>query len=158
MALANVIDFSSASEDVTMQFADMQSRLNIRLEEERRILTMIENTDDIESLIRLEHRLGNVRMTIDGIRRQMTEVDHQASFSTITLNLFEISEDEEVIPYVETFGGRMARAFGSSLDVSLMLVEIMAVVFASIVLPLAIVALPIWGGFMVVRKVRNRNV
>jgi len=158
MSLADVIDFNSSSEDVTMHFADMESRLSIRLEEERRILAMIENAEDIEDLIRLERRLGDLRIRIESYRRQMTQIDHQASFSTITLTVMEVSEEEEVIAYAETFGDRMANAFGASVDVGLWMIETIAMGFAFVAVPLSVVAvlsLPVLGGIVMIRRMRG---
>jgi len=151
-ALGYLVEFSTSSEDVTMQFADMESRLQIRLEEERRIMTMIENTEDLGELIRLEARLAELLIAIDAHRRSMTELDMLASFSTILLSVSEVEEEGIVPVYVDGFGGRIAEAFTGSIEFSVLLLEGFAILLASIILPLAIMGLIVFGIFLLVRK------
>jgi len=143
-ALGLVVSFSTTSEDVTMQFQDLESRLRIREEEERRILTMIENTTDLDELIRLETRLANLRIVMERYQRHKTEIDHLASFSTIHLSLREVeSEDATAILQVDSFTNRMTTAFSDSIEFSLALIEGFVVLIAAVILPIAIIAAPI---------------
>jgi len=155
-ALGYLIDFSTFSEDVTMQFADMESRLQIRLEEERRILEMIDSTDDLTDLIRLEARLADLLIAIDLHRRNMTELDMLASFSTINLFVSEVEEEGIVPVYLDGFGGRIAEAFAGSVEVSVLLLEGFAILLASVILPLAIMGLIVFGIFLLVRRAVRR--
>ena len=156
-ALGYLRDFSTFSEDVTMQFADMESRLQIRLEEERRIMAMIENTEDLSELIRLEARLSDLLIAIDAHKRSMTELDMLASFSTIHLSISE-AEEEGIVPvYLDGFGGRIAEAFAGSVEFTVLLLEGFAILLASVILPLAIMGLIIFGIFLLVKRaVRSR--
>ena len=158
MALGHVVSFSTSSEDVTMQFQDMEGRLSIREEEERRILAMIENTDDLADLITLEVRLANLRITMEGYRRSMSEIDHLASFSTISLFLREVTGEDGIMPTWDGFSGRMASAFGSSVSFSLSLIEGFAVLIATIILPLAVLAAPVLIVVLVVKRITKRRV
>ena len=153
MALAAVINFSTSSEDVTMHFQDLDSRLRIREEEERRILSMIENATELEDLIRLESRLSNVRLTLERYRRRMAEIDHLASFATIHLSLTEVeSEDAVAALTADTFFTRISDAFGGSLEISLIILEGLVMFIAVIILPLTILAVPVLLGFFVIRR------
>ena len=155
MAFGEVVNFSTTSEDVTLQFQDLTSRLRIREEEERRLLTMIENTNDLNELIRLETRLANLRIVMERYSRRMTELDHLAGFSTIHLSLTETSEKSAIIPYDYNFFIRMTTAFGSSVDFSFALLEGMAILVAMLALPLAILAVPVLAGLIIVRRMRR---
>jgi len=152
MALASVINFSTSSEDVTMQFQDIESRLNIRREEERRILVMLENTTALDELIRLEGRLSNVRLAMERYRRRMSEIDHLASFSTIHLSLMEVESEGETIIAEDSFFTRMGAAFGGSVEFTLTLLEGAAMLVAVLVLPLGLLALPVLAVVYFVRK------
>jgi len=157
MTFGDVVNFSTTSEDVTLQFQDITSRLRIREEEERRLLTMIENTDDLSELIRLETRLANLRIIMERYTRRMTELDHLASFSTIHLSLSEVSEKSEIIPYGDNFFVRMTTAFDSSIEFSLALLEGIAILAATLVLPLVILAVPVLIGLFIIKKARRRT-
>ena len=158
MALGEVVNFSTTSEDVTMQFQDLESRLRIREEEERRIEAMLENTANLEELIRLESRLANLRLVMERYTRRMIEIDQLASFATINLSLREVSEEDIVALYTDiTFIDRIAGAFDTSINITLGLLEGFAVLIASIVLPITILSLPVLGAVMFVKKVLIRN-
>ena len=158
MALGHVVSFSTSSEDVTMQFQDMESRLAIRMEEEQRILTMIENTNALEDLIILEARLADLRIVMESYRRSILEIDHLASFSTINLFLREVTGEEGIMPTWDGFSGRMAGAFGSSVNFTLSLIEGFAVLIATIILPLAVLAAPVLIAVFVIKRVTGRRI
>jgi len=158
MALGEVVAFSTFSEDVTMRFSDMESRLRIRQEEERRLLAMIDSTEDLGELIRLETRLANLLITIDSIQRSMTELDHLASFATIHLHLEEVDEDDgKIVPYIDSFSDRIVAAFGGSIEFSVLLLEGFAIFLAAVILPITVIGLIIFGVFLLVRRaIRSR--
>lgn len=158
MALGRVINFGSSSEDITRQFQDMESRLNIRLEEERRLLAMIENAGSLEDLINLEARLADLRITIESLRRSMTDMDHLAAFSTIHLILHEVSEDGGIIPTWEGFDNRLISAFVSSIAFTASLIEGFAVLIAYIILPLALLAVPVSIVLLVMKRIRSKRI
>jgi len=158
MMLGEVTSFSTGSEDVTMQFQDIASRVRIREEEERRILAMIDSTDNLEELIRLEARLSDLRLIMERYRRRMTEIDHLASFSAIVLNLSEVREDSGIAPADISFTMRMAAGFQGSVNFSIALLEGIAMLVAIVALPLAILSLPALGGLLVIRKLRATSV
>ena len=137
MTLGRVTSFSASSEDITMEFMDIENRLEIRLEEESRILTMIENTTDLADLISLEERLGNVRITIDSYRRSLTEMDDLASFSTIDITIREVEtiDDGILITFDGGIFGDMSEAFRQSVNFTIRLIETIAVIIASLILP-----------------------
>lgn len=160
--LGEIVSFSASSEDITTQFQDLESRMNIRLEEERRLIEMIENTTDLEDLLTLERRLSDLRLTIEGQRRRLDNLDNLASFSTINLFLQEITEEEAgIIPTGAEGDGIIARistAFGGSINFSLILLENIAVAIAALILPVSIIAALVFVGFKVVTmKVQKRS-
>lgn len=156
MALGTVASFSTTSEDVTMQFQDIESRLRIRQEEERRILNMIEAAEELEDLIRLETRLANVRIAMERYSRRMAEIDHLASFSAIHLHIIEVEEEREIVPYAAGFFSNIAAAFDGSISFSLALLEGIAVLVASVILPLALLAVPALAAYLIVKKVARK--
>ncbi|MCL1883458.1 MAG: DUF4349 domain-containing protein [Defluviitaleaceae bacterium] len=155
IALGQVTHFTTNSEDVTMLFLDLQSRLSIREEEERRIEAMRDAATYLRDLIALERELSDLRVVVDRYRRRITEIDQLASFSTIRLSVREVEEIVEYVPYVpaeppiDSFGTRIASAFSASADVSVMLFETIAIIVVSLILPLGLLALPIFGGYII---------
>lgn len=167
--LGQVTRFTTNSEDVTMLFLDLQSRLAIREEEERRVEAMLNAATNLQDVLALERQLSDLRVVVDRYRRRMTEIDRLASFSTIRLSIREVVEiieyEDEYIPYVPSyvpeeppiddgFGSRIAAAFGSSLGFSIFLFEAVAMVFVSLLPPAAFLAIPALGVFILVKRLR----
>ncbi|MCL2223424.1 MAG: DUF4349 domain-containing protein [Defluviitaleaceae bacterium] len=162
--LGQITRFTTNSEDVTMLFLDLQSRLSIREEEERRVEAMRDAATTLQDKLALERQLSDLRVIVDRYRRRMTEIDQLASFSTIRLAIREIHEiiepeEEEYIPYVpaeppapDGFGTRLATAFGTSLDFSASLFTSLAIIFVSLLPPIALLALPAYGIFRFLKK------
>jgi hypothetical protein len=167
--LGQIARFTTNSEDVTMLFLDLQSRLAIREEEERRVEAMRDAATDLRDLLTLERELSDLRVIVDRYRRRMTEIDALASFSTIRLTLREIveiiedeieeeEEEEETVPVLpeetpaDTFGTRIANAFGASARFSALLFEGIAIVIASSILPLSLVAVIAFFVYIFIKK------
>ena len=151
VALAQVRQFSTASEDVTMEFHDLASRLIIREEEMRRVEVMLAAATDTADIIRLESQLTNLRLAVDAYQRRMTEIDQLAGFSTIRVMVYETMPDlepeEEVyeyypLPYTydDGFGTRIGNAFSASIDFCITVLTYLAMFFAAVGLPVILLA------------------
>jgi len=120
IATAEVLSFSTTSQDVTMEFNDLASRLRIREEEKRRVENMLEIATALPEILRLEQQLTNLRLTIEAYYRRMTEIDDLASFSIINVALRKLEPYEEedlyYLPYDDSdgFGTQLASAFSTS--------------------------------------------
>lgn len=160
--LGQVTRFVTNSEDVTMLFLDLQSRLAIRVEEERRVEAMRDAAANLQDLLALERQLSDLRIVVDRYRRRMTEIDRLASFSTIRVSIREAEEDEEYAPYITAyppndFGTRIISAFDTSVNFSVFIFEIFAVIVATLILPLSLLAVPVFGGFKIYKKLQRSN-
>ncbi|MCL1987297.1 MAG: DUF4349 domain-containing protein [Firmicutes bacterium] len=150
-AIGEVTNFTTFSEDVTSQFRDLETRMQIHREEERRLLLMISNATTVSDVITLQSRLSSLQLTMERTNRRMTEIDHLASFSTINLLL-----RESTAPAATNFAARLATAFVGSLDITVNMFVTLATIFFAVILPLAIISLPIILIALAVRK-SNKN-
>jgi len=160
--LGQVAQFATTSEDVTMQFQDLENRLSIREEEERRLMIMINNATNLDERIRLESQLTNLRLLMETYRRRMTEIDQLASFSTIRLSLHEVEEEGTgALLYAgidnNSFGARMSIGFGYSFNFSLAVLEGIVTLVAVLIIPLLALCLPALGGFSLYKKLRHNK-
>jgi len=154
VALAQVRHFNASSQDVTMEFNNLTSRLQIREEEKRRLEVMLEMATDLTDIIRLESQLTSLQLAVDAYSRRLTEIDQLASFSTIRLTVYETviipdsededdyeEEEEEYYPvYIDGFGTRFLAALNASLDFVVTVLTGIAMFFAWVGLPLLLVA------------------
>ena len=108
--IGNVISSSRTAENVTSQYTDYEARLSSLYIQEERLLDMLEESGDLESLIQLEARLSEVRSEIERIERNLRDLDQRLAYSTVTLELQEVEIYTPTVAVQRTFGEKMADA------------------------------------------------
>ena len=111
--LGNVISSSKYAENVTSQYTDYEARLSSLYTQEERLLSMLEKSEDVDSLIALEQRLADVRYEIESIERNLRNLDMQISYSTVSVDLQEVEVYTPTAPVQRTFGEKLSDAFAS---------------------------------------------
>ena len=106
-SLGNVLNANEGKEDVTSQFVDIESRLTTLKVQEERLLSILENTDNLEDVIELEYALQNTRYEIERYTTNLRNLEDQVRFSTIDVNVQEVYEETVIPERVETFGDRI---------------------------------------------------
>ena len=109
--LGNVTSISRYAENVTSQYTDYEARLSSLRTQEERLLSMLEKSEDVDSLIALEQRLADVRYELESIERSLKNLDLQISYSTINLNLQEVEIYTPTVPVQRSFGEKLSSAF-----------------------------------------------
>ena len=89
---SNVISRNDSVTDVTLQYVDMESHKKVLLAEQDRLLELMEQVETIEDIITLESRLSDVRYQIESMESQLRTYDNQISYSTIYLNINEVTK------------------------------------------------------------------
>ena len=89
---SNVISRNDSVMDVTLQYVDMESHKKVLLAEQDRLLELMEQVETIEDIITLESRLSDVRYQIESMESQLRTYDNQISYSTIYLNIVEVTK------------------------------------------------------------------
>lgn len=89
---SNVISRNDSVTDVTLQYVDMESHKKVLLAEQDRLLELMEQVETIEDIITLESRLSDVRYQIESMESQLRTYDNQISYSTIYLNIVEVTK------------------------------------------------------------------
>ena len=108
--IGNVTSSSRTAENVTAQYTDYEARLSSLKTQEERLLKMLEESGDLESLIKLEERLSEVRYEIESIERNLRDFDQRLAFSTVTLELQEVEIYTPTAPVQRTFGEKLSIA------------------------------------------------
>lgn len=112
--LGNVTNSSRSAENVTSQYTDYEARLSSLTIQEQRLLSMLEATADLESLIALEARLSEVRYEIEQIERNLRNLDQRLAYSTVTLEIREVEIYTPTAPVTRTFGEKLGDAFSDA--------------------------------------------
>lgn len=89
---SNVISRNDSVTDVTLQYVDMESHKKVLLAEQDRLLELMEQVETIEDIITLENRLSDVRYQIESMEAQLRTYDNQIAYSTIYLNIDEVTK------------------------------------------------------------------
>lgn len=95
--VCNVIRKNESGDDVTLSYADMESRRNTLRTEQERLLSFLERAQSIEEIITIEDRLSNVRYQLESMESQLRVIDNQVEYSTVQLNVTEVKELTPVV-------------------------------------------------------------
>ncbi|MDC7292205.1 DUF4349 domain-containing protein [Butyrivibrio sp. DSM 10294] len=109
----NVTSKSVSVEDVTLQYADTESRKKALKTEEERLLKIMESAETVEDLIAVESRLAEVRYELESIESQLRTYDNKIDYTTVYLYLEEVEKFTPVEK--ESAGHRMADGFVESI-------------------------------------------
>lgn len=95
---ANIVNLSESTEDVTLQYVDMESRKKALLTEQERLLALMEQAENVSDIIEIESRLSDVRYELESMESQLRTFDNQIDYSTIYI---DITETETITPTEE---------------------------------------------------------
>lgn len=89
---SNIISKNNSVTDVTLQYVDMDSHKKALQAEQERLLELMEQAETMEDIITLESRLSDVRYQIESMEAQLRTFDNQVAYSTIYLNINEVTK------------------------------------------------------------------
>lgn len=103
-----------STEDVTMEFLDVEARIASKKQVEERILKLLEDRDGkLSEIVEAEHKLAEVRSEIESMQGRLRYLQNQTVFSTVTI---EVREEKDYVPeQAPDFGGRIGKAWQDSL-------------------------------------------
>lgn len=104
---------SENTTDVTLQYSDIQSHITALRSEQSTLLTLLEDTTDMDAILLLQTRLTELSYEIESYESAGRIMANQAAYSTLTLNveevLVEVEPEKPEIPDEKepTLGERM---------------------------------------------------
>lgn len=111
---SNITSNRETTEDVTLQYVAVESRIKALETEEARLLELLAKAENMNDLLQIEARLTEVRMELEQVTSQLRVYDNRVNYGTIHLNLREVEEYTE--PEPETFWQRITTGLGDSLE------------------------------------------
>ena len=90
--IGNVPYSHTYTENVTSQYYDTQARLTAYQTQETRLLEMMEKAETVSDVIAIEEKLTELRYQIESLQSALKNWDRQVSYSTIDLEVMEVSE------------------------------------------------------------------
>lgn len=92
-----VISEYTNSEDVTLYYTDLESRLRNYKAEEEQYLALLNRAESVDSIIAITQALTNIRYQIENLESQIKGYDNQINYSSITVNLEEDASPSGVV-------------------------------------------------------------
>ena len=87
---ANITNKSESTQDVTLQYSDIESRKKSLTIEQERLWALLEKADTLEAVIALEERLSEIRYQLESFESQLRTYDNQVDYSTVHINIDEV--------------------------------------------------------------------
>lgn len=111
--ISNIINREENTQDVTLQYVDMESHKKALQIEQTRLMELLEQAENIEDIIVIEERLSQVRYELESMEAQLRTYDNLIDYSTIQLSINEV---ERLTPIVEVSAWeKMTTGFANSL-------------------------------------------
>ena len=93
---SNVTYQSRSSENVTLQYVDLESHLKALRIEQETLLQLMEKADKLKDVIALQSQLTQVRYEIESYESQLRTYDNLVDYSTLYLTIMEVSRTTTV--------------------------------------------------------------
>ena len=151
-----LISSDEYSENVTSQYYDMEGRLNVKRIEEERILEMIEEAENVETLLALEEYLGKVRTDIELLVSRMNDIDSLSAYSTLNVYMTE-GVNVKLMADAGNFGQRLWQNLRSSAGGTAAFFGDVLVFLAGAVIPLSLLALLVFTCILAGKKLNIWN-
>lgn len=107
----NVVYRSESTQDVTLQYSDLESRKKTLSVEQDRIWALLEKADTLEAVIALEERLSEIRYELESMESTLKLYDNQVEYSTVQLSVNEVTPIDFTPTAPETVGQRIQKGF-----------------------------------------------
>lgn len=78
------------TEDVTLRYTDMESRVEALTVEQDRLLELMAEAENVDAVIALEARLSEIRYELENIKSSLKVYDNQVTYSTIYIHIDEV--------------------------------------------------------------------
>lgn len=114
-ASGNIVSQSETTEDVTLQYSDVESRKKSLEIEQERIWALLEKAESLESVIALEERLSEIRYELESLEARLRLYNNQVEYSTVHLTLHEADKDRLTPSKPLTAAQRISRDFQNNL-------------------------------------------
>ena len=112
--VSNIISNKETSDDVTLQYTDMESRLKVLRTEEERLLAFMEEAKSVSEMLEIEKRLTEVQAQLDSLTSQLKVYDNLVDYGTIYLSVEEVEQYTEVPEKDPTMWQRISTGFVNS--------------------------------------------
>jgi preprotein translocase subunit SecG len=112
---ANVTNKQESTENVTLQYTDMESRKKSLEIEQERLFVLLEKTETLDSIVTLESRLSEIRYELQNYETTLRTYDNKVEYSTVTLSVKEVEKFTPTVEIKQTVGTRIKNGFSGTM-------------------------------------------
>lgn len=109
---SNITYQNCSSEDVTLQYVDMEAHLKALRTEQETLLNLLEKADKLKDVIALQSQLTDIRYEIESYESQLRMYDNLVDYSTLYLNISEVERTTNIptakTSFFEEIGNRFS--------------------------------------------------
>lgn len=109
----NVTNKSESTQDVTLQYSDLESRKKSLEIEQDKLWEFLKEAESVDTVITLEQRLSEIRYQLESMESQLRLYDNQVDYSTVHLNISEVTVFSPVA--AEPILARISKGLASNL-------------------------------------------
>lgn len=110
---SNVRSFGESTEDVTLQYTDLDTHIKALREELDALFSMMEQATSMKDILSIQSQITDVRYEIESYESQLRVYDNQVTYSTVYLDLYEVNRESSTAG--TTFGERVKAKFNDNL-------------------------------------------
>ena len=158
---SNVLYKSENTEDVTLTYVDIASRIEVYRTEEERLLEMLSEVGNISDMLTVEERLSEVQAEINSLESRLRTYDNACDYATISLSVNEVLTYTQTDAVELTTGQRIAEGLKDSFSaIGSGLTEFFVGLIVNlpyILLVLVLIALPGIIPLVIVKKRKKRQ-
>lgn len=149
----NVTYQNETTQDITSEYVDVEARLKSLKTQEERLIEMMENAGELETLLAIQNQLSEVQYKIESYTSQMRTFAAQVSYSTININLQEV---KHITQDKDTFGQRIGAAFSESVVNLVAGTQNFIVAFVYNLPAIIILVILALGGLLIYKRSHNK--
>jgi hypothetical protein len=84
--------------DVSAQYVDLQARLANQQAQRNAMLALLKRATSISDIIAVQNQIGQITGQIEQLKGQIQYIEHNTSYSTVTVNLLEVGAPLQTAP------------------------------------------------------------
>ena len=111
--LGNVTSKNESVEDITLKYVDTESHKKALETEQERLLTLMEQAESMDDIIKIETRLSEIRYELQSYESTLRTYDNQVSYSTVSISINEV--DRETAPEKQGFAEELKNRLSDNL-------------------------------------------
>lgn len=113
--ISNVVQRSENTEDVTLTYVDLESHTNALRTEQERLITLLEQAENLSEILEIEDRLTDVRYQLEYMESQIRTYDNLVEYATVTLSISEVKKLTPTVVEEKGFWEKIGDGFMNSL-------------------------------------------